>query len=202
MIDSITTFDLADVLAEEPQLQPIFDTLAEKVSSFHIADATLLGSLVEEEHRQLPMIIIQSQRIPDGWPITVEECDAFLDIFESDFMNSMSYLVWTGDGFAVGVPAEPIVEILAKYRRCDQMLVVWVTETELVLDYVSMDDKLYERMDAAENSWRLGRIIPDKDYAATKLAQFPTLLSDTEMRIISERGEPLYLMGGPGFGRI
>ncbi|CAN7552565.1 hypothetical protein [Duganella sp. LjRoot269] len=200
MIDSITTFDLADVLLDEPQLQPILNTLAENVSAFHIADGTLLRSLLEEEHQQLPMIILRSQRIPDGWPLTVDECDAFLDVFQSDFMDSMSYLVWTGDGFSVGVPAEPIAEILATYPRCDQMLVAWVTETELVLDYVEMDDELYERMDAAENSWRLGRFIPDKQYAASKMAQFPPLISDREMCIISERGEPLYLMDGPGFG--
>jgi hypothetical protein len=202
MIDSITTYGLAEVLVDEPQLHPILNTLSQKVSSFYIADGALLGSLLEEEHRQLPMIIIRSQRIPDGWPLTVEECDGFLDVFQSDYMDSMSYLVWTGDGFAVGVPAEPIAEILATYPRCDQMLVVWVTETELVVDYVDMDDELYERMDAAKNSWRLGRYIPDKEYVASKMAQFPPLISDEEMRIISERGEPLYLLNGPGFGRI
>jgi hypothetical protein len=202
MIDSISTYNLADVLADEPQLRPILNTLAENVSAFHIADGTLLGSLVEEGHQQLPLILMRSQRIPDGWPVTISECDAFLDVFESDFMDSMSYLVWTGDGFAVGVPAEPIAEILATYPRCDQMLVAWVTETELVLDYVDMDDELYERMDAAENSWRLGRFIPGKEYADAKLAQFPPLLSAKERRIISERGEPLYIMDGPGFGRI
>jgi hypothetical protein len=200
MIDSITTYKLADVLIDEPQLQPILNAMAEKVSAFHIAEGALLGSLVEEEHRQLPLIILRSQRIPDGWPLTVEECDAFLDVLQSDYMDSMSYLVWTGDGFAVGVPAEPIAEILATYPRCDQMLVVWVTETELVLDYIDMDEQLYERMDVAQNSWRLGRFIPDKEYADAKLAQFPPLLSAKERRIISERGEPLYIMDGPGFG--
>ncbi len=202
MINSITTFDLADVLVDEPQLQPILNTLAEQVSSFYIADGTLLPSLLDQEGQQLPMIIMRSQRIPDGWPLTVEECDAFLDVFQSDYMDSMSYLVWTGDGFSVGVPAEQIAEILAKYPHCEQMLVVWATETELVLDYVDMDDELYERMNAAENSWRLGRFIPDEEYAASKLAQFPPPLSAKERRIISERGEPLYLMDGPGFGRI
>lgn len=200
MIDSITTFNLTDVLADEPQLQPILDKLAEQVSSFHVADGSLLGELLDEEHRNLPLIIIRSQRIPDGWPLTVEECDAFLDVFQWDWMDSMSYLMWTGDGFAVGVPAEPIAEILATYPRCDQMLIVWVTETELVLDYVDMDDELYDRMDAAENVWRLGRFIPDKEYAASKIAQFPPLLHDEELRTISERGEPLYIMDGPGFG--
>jgi hypothetical protein len=202
MIDSITTFNLTDVVADEPQLQPILDKLAAFVSGFHIADGTLLPSLLDEEDQKLPMIILRSQRIPDGWPLTVEECDGFLDVFQSDYMDSMSYLVWTGDGFAVGVPAEPIAEILATYPHCDQMLVVWVTETELVVDYVDMDDELYERMDAAKNSWRLGRYIPDKEYVASKMAQFPPLIFDEEMRIISERGEPLYLLNGPGFGRI
>jgi hypothetical protein len=200
MIDRIATYDLAGVLADEPQLQPILNTLAEKVSSFDVAEGKLLGSLVKEEHRQLPMIIIRSQRIKDGWPLTVEECDAFLDVFQWDYMDSMSYLVWKGDGFAVGVPAEPIAEILATYPRCDQMLIVWVTQTELVLDYVDMDDELYDRMDAAENVWRLGRFIPDKEYASSKMAQFPPLLHDEELRTISERGEPLYIMDGPGFG--
>lgn len=202
MIDSITTYNLAQVLVDEPQLQPILNMLAEKVSSFDVAEGKLLGSLVKEEHRQLPMIIIRSQRIKDGWPLTVEECDAFLDVFLSDFMDSMSYLVWRGHGFAVGVPAEAIAEILATYPRCDQMLVAWVTETELVLDYVAMDEQLYERIDAAENSWRLGRFIPDTQYAAAKMAQFPPLISDEEMCTISERGEPLYLVDGPTFGRI
>jgi hypothetical protein len=200
MIDSITTFNLNDVLANEPQLQPILDKLDEQVSSFHVADGKLLRSLLDEEDQQLPIIVIRSQRITDGWPATISECDAFLDVFQCDWMDSMSYLMWTGDGFAVGVPAEPISEILAQYPHCDQMLVAWVTETELVLDYVDMDDELYDRMDAAENVWRLGRFIPDKGYAASKMAQFPPLLSDEEMRTISERGKPLYIMDGPGFG--
>jgi hypothetical protein len=200
MIDSTKTFNLTDVLVEEPQLQPILKTLAEEVSSFYIADGTLLRSLLDEEDQQLPMIIMRSQRIPDGWLLTVDESDAFLDVFQWDYMDSMSYLVWTGDGFAVGVPAEPIAEIFAKYPRCDQMVVVWITETELVLDHVDMDDELHERMNAAVNSWRLGRYIPDKEYAASKMAQFPPLLSAKEMRIIGERGEPLYIMDGPGFG--
>jgi len=72
MIDSITTFDLADVLTDEPQLQPILDKLAEQVSSFHVADGKLLGSLLDEDHRHLPMIIIRSQRIPDGWPLITD----------------------------------------------------------------------------------------------------------------------------------
>lgn len=74
MIDSITTFNLTDVLVDEPQLQPILNRLAEKVSSFYIADGTLLGSLVEEGNRQLPLIILRSQRI------TVEQ---YLDFFQS-----------------------------------------------------------------------------------------------------------------------
>ena len=48
MIDSITTFNLTDVLADEPQLQPILDKLAEQVSSFHVADGSLLGDLYTE----------------------------------------------------------------------------------------------------------------------------------------------------------
>jgi hypothetical protein len=202
MIDSITTYNLAQVLVDEPQLQPILNTMAEKVSSFYVTDGTLLGSLLAEEHRHLPMIILRSRRIPDSWPLTVDECDAYLEVFQADFMDSMSYLVWPGDGFAVGVPVEPIAEVLAKYVRCDQMLVAWITENELVLDHVDLDEELYERMHVAQNSWRLGRFIPDKEYAASKMAKFPPLLSDDEMRTISEQGEPLYLLDGPGFGKI
>lgn len=82
------------------------------------------------------------------------------------------------------------------------MLAVWVTETKLVLDYVDIDEQLYERMHVGQNSWRLGRFIPDMGYAASKKAQFTPLLSGGEMRTISERGEPLYLWTVPDWTNL
>jgi len=196
MIDSITTFHLADVLADEPQLQPILDTLAEKTSSFHIAEGALLGSLLEEEqHRELPMIIIRSQRIPDGWPLTVEECDVVLDAFRNDYVDSMCYLTWSADDFAVGVRVEHFDELLEIYPRANQVLVAWVTQTQLVVDYIDVNDALLERLDVAENNWRLSRFVPDEQYKSSKIATFPPPLAGDELRSINGEGRPLYIIG-------
>ena len=194
MIDEMTAFDLVEALEGEPQLQAILERLAKRVSAFHIADGSLLSSFLEEEDEKLPVIIIRSQRILDGWPDEVNEPDIVLDIFQEDFFESISYLAWMGNDFSVGIPTEVLAEILSKFPRAPQILVIWITETELLLDYIDINDEFSERIEVAKNSWRLGRFIPDEDYVANKMAALPPQFSNDERRTLDERGGPLYIM--------
>ena len=109
-------------------------------------------------------------------------------------MGSMAYLTWMDDELAIGIPVESIAALLEDHPLADKMFVVWVTKTEVVVHSIDRTESFDNRIEVAANGWRLGRFIPDKEYAASKMAHFPALLSDGEQRTLNERGGPLYIM--------
>jgi hypothetical protein len=194
MIDGIKKFKLSAVMKKESHLLTCLQKLETQASAFCVADSTQLRSLISPKDGPVPTIIVRSSRVPDGWAETICECDVQLDVFEADFMGSMAYLTWIDDEFAIGIPVESIAALLEDHPLADKMFVVWVTKTEVVVHSIDRTENFDNRIEVAANSWRLGRFILDKEYAATKMAHFPALLSDGEQRTVNERGGPLYIM--------
>jgi hypothetical protein len=194
MIQEIITFDLADVLSNEPQLQALIDKLSTKHHAFSFGDTSQLPSLELGGKYPRPMLIVRSERVGDGWPETFTECDVVLDVFEGDFFRPMTYLSWANNDFSVGLPIEAINEVCEAHPLVGEVLVAWVTPTELVVHSIDLDERFETLTNLGIDSWRLGRFIPGDEYVASLKAGFPPLLSEHEYRTVDERGAPLYIL--------
>lgn len=193
MIDSMNTYDMNEILEDEPRLREIAISLGKHHHAYAICTGSDFPELVAPEYKDLPVIVIRSDRAGDGWPADVEEQDVVLDALDAGF-DSTCYLAWQGTDFSLGIPVSEISELLNGFPRADQFPILWVTNTEFVTDFIDTDERLHDHVDVGMNAWKLSRFVPDGDYIAAKYAAMPPLLSDTEQRIIGGNLQPLYIM--------
>jgi hypothetical protein len=105
----------------------------------------------------------------------------------------MSYVTWAGDEISVGIKVEEIDAVFRRYFKALDLLVVWVTETEIAVSSIDIYEHCQPMMDVAEKLHLLGRFIPDDEYIAAKQASLPPPLSNEEKCILDGEGHPVYI---------
>jgi hypothetical protein len=193
MTTSITTFSLADVLEDELRLQSILRELRLHPNAYTVASGADFPTLVDSDDISKPVVAIASQRFNDESADGISEFDMRLDACDTG-SSSRVYATWGNDEMAFGMPADDFADILAEHPLASQVLILWTTDTEVVLDFIDADDEFRELVDKAAQQWRQGRFIRDINYTPRKHAPFPLLLSDEEQRVVSSAGLPVYVL--------
>ncbi len=193
MTTSITTYCLADVLDDEPRLQSILAALRVQHNAYGLASGSDFPVLVDPDDESKPVVVIASERFNDGRTDDISEFDMRLDACDTG-SSSRVYAIWGNDEMAFGIPADEFADILAEHPLASQVLILWTTDTEVVLDFIDADDEFRELVDKAAQQWRQGRFIRHINYAPMKHAPFPLLLSDEEQRVVSSAGLPVYVL--------
>jgi hypothetical protein len=193
MTTSITTYSLADVLDDEPRLQSILAALRVHPNAYTLASGADFPALVEPEDISKPVVVIASQHFNDESADGISDFDMRLDSCDTG-SSSHVYATWGNDEMAFGMSADDFAEILAEHPLASQILILWTTDTEVVLDFFDADDEFRELVDKAAQQWRQGRFIRDINYAPRKHAPFPLLLSNEEQRVVSSAGLSVYVL--------
>jgi hypothetical protein len=193
MTTSITTYSLADVLDDEPRLQSFISALRVHHNAYALASGSDFPVLVDPDDESKPVVVIASQRFNDGSGDAISEFDMRLDACDTG-SSSHVYATWGNDEMAFGMSADDFAAILTEHSLASQILILWTTDTEVVLDFLDADDEFRELVDKAAQQWRQGRFIRDINYVPRQHTPFPSLLANEEQRVVSSAGLPVYVL--------
>jgi hypothetical protein len=195
MTTSITTYSLADVLDDEPRLQSILAALRVHPNAYTLASGADFPTLVESESDDIskPVVVIASQRFNEESADEISDFDMRLDSCDTGSRYRV-YATWGNDEMAFGMPVDEFADILARHPLASQILILWTTDTEVVVDLIDADDEFRELVDKAAQQWHQGQFIRDTNCVPKQHAPFPLLLSNEEQRVVSSTGLPVYVL--------
>lgn len=193
MIKSTTTYDLQTTLQLDPKVKPGIEELRRHTSAFAMTRGAFLSAVLPPEFHDMPMLVIASRRISDGWPATVGGAELTLDGCSSGF-ESVEYLAWQGNRCTLAIAVPDIIDVIDENSGNRKVLILWVTDTQLVLDWLETDKHFQEMLYVASRSRHLSRFVPDEEYVAAKMSSFSPLLEEGEERLIGINGEPMYVV--------
>jgi len=183
IISETTTYDLNDVLQDEPELKRVLVELGKHVTAYAVLEGGL-PSIDEPAEADVLTIVMTSRHIAKDWPSDVNEVDVVVDPFDSSYVDSMSYLTWTAERISVGIKVEEIVALIQAHPRASTLRVAWVTADEVSLNSIEISDYWLDKFEIADTLYMLSRYIPDEEFIATKMASFPPPLVPDEKRVL------------------
>jgi hypothetical protein len=184
IISETTTYDLNDVLQDEPELQRALVEVGKHVTAYAVLEGGL-PSIDEPAETDVLTIVMTSRHIANDWPSEVNEIDVVVDPFDNSYIDSMSYLTWTAERISVGIKLEQLVALMQAHPRASTLQVAWVTEDEVSLNRMEISNEYWlTKFEVADRLYMLSRYIPDEEFIATKMASFPPPLAPDEKRVL------------------
>lgn len=186
--------EISAMLRIEPKLESIIRKLRSHTHAFYVTTGHSIPAMLGEDYRHCPVLFIASKRMENQWDEDLDFGGAHLTVDGcATGFHSTSYLTWCGSQLSIAIDTCELGDVFRDGESCGQVVVVWVADTLMTLDAFSVDEDFLDCWHVADASRYIPRFVPGQEYIDFKLADFPTLISHDELRIIGAAGEPVYL---------